>query len=101
MSLVLAGLSHRSAPLEVLEQVGYRPAEVPTALSCLLRVDGVNEVALLSTCNRTEVYAIVADGVPAERLGRFVALNRGLAWARVRHFCSAAAMARRAQSSRQ
>lgn len=86
MSLVLAGLSHRSAPLAVLERVAYRPPELAAALSRLLGVEGVIEAALLSTCNRTEVYAVVAPGVPAEYVGRFLVLDRGLPWGGLRPY---------------
>ncbi len=57
MSLVVLGLSHHGAPLTLLESVALDP-EARTALEAsLLRSTHVNEVVVLSTCNRTEVYA--------------------------------------------
>ena len=57
MSLVVLGLSHHGAPLTLLESVSLDP-EARTALEAsLLRSTHVNEVVVLSTCNRTEVYA--------------------------------------------
>ena len=57
MSLVVLGLSHHGAPLTLLESVTLDP-EARTALEAsLLRSAHVNEVVVLSTCNRTEVYA--------------------------------------------
>ena len=57
MSLVVVGLNHRTVPLPVLERVAVPPAEVPKALRDLAGREYLAEVALLSTCNRTEVYA--------------------------------------------
>ncbi len=57
MSLVVLGLSHHGAPLSLLESVAL-PAEERTALeAALLRSEHVTEAVVLSTCNRTEVYA--------------------------------------------
>ncbi len=57
MSLVVLGLSHHGAPLSLLESVALDP-EARTALeAALLRSTHLNEVVVLSTCNRTEVYA--------------------------------------------
>ncbi len=57
MSLVVLGLSHHGAPLSLLESVAL-PPEARTALEAeILRSEHVTEVMVLSTCNRTEVYA--------------------------------------------
>jgi glutamyl-tRNA reductase len=52
-------MSHRSAPVELLEKVGVGAEDVPKLLDEMLRAPHINEVALLSTCNRIEVYAVV------------------------------------------
>ena len=57
MSFVVVGLNHRTVPLPVLERVTVAPAHVPKALRDLAGREYLAEVALLSTCNRTEVYA--------------------------------------------
>ena len=57
MSFVVVGLNHRTVPLPVLERVTVPPALVPKALRDLAGREHLAEVALLSTCNRTEVYA--------------------------------------------
>jgi len=59
MSLVVVGLSHRSAPVEVLERVAVPAADAGKVLAQLLERDYVAEALLLSTCNRVEVYAVV------------------------------------------
>jgi glutamyl-tRNA reductase len=57
VSFVVVGLNHRTVPLPVLERVTVPPAHVPKALRDLAGREHLAEVALLSTCNRTEVYA--------------------------------------------
>jgi glutamyl-tRNA reductase len=57
MSLVVLGLSHHGAPLSLLESVALDP-EARTGLEvAVLRSEHVTEAVVLSTCNRTEVYA--------------------------------------------
>jgi glutamyl-tRNA reductase len=60
MSLVVVGLSHRSAPVGVLERVALSAADADKVLGQLLEREHVTEALLLSTCNRVEVYAVVA-----------------------------------------
>ncbi len=59
MSVLVVGLSHRTAPVEVLERAAVGAQEVPKLLDEMLRGTHVSEVVLLSTCNRIEVYAVV------------------------------------------
>ncbi len=59
MSLLVVGLSHRSAPIPVLERAAVPVADVRKVLGELLEREHVAEVLLLSTCNRVEVYAVV------------------------------------------
>jgi glutamyl-tRNA reductase len=59
MSVLVVGLSHRSAPVEVLERAAIGADDVPKLLDEMLRGEHVSEVVLLSTCNRIEVYAVV------------------------------------------
>jgi glutamyl-tRNA reductase len=59
MSLVVLGLHHRSAPLELLERTTVAPERLPKVLADLVGREDVREAVVLSTCNRTEVYAAV------------------------------------------
>jgi glutamyl-tRNA reductase len=59
MSVLVVGLSHRSAPVEVLERVAVGADEVPKLLDETLRSEHVSEAMLLSTCNRVEAYVVV------------------------------------------
>ena len=56
MALYALGVNHATAPLDVRSQLAIPPAVVPEALAGLCRLPGVAGAALLSTCNRTEVY---------------------------------------------
>ena len=56
MQLFALGINHHTAPLAVREQVSFDLARLPLALHDLLRAKPVREAAILSTCNRTELY---------------------------------------------
>jgi glutamyl-tRNA reductase len=59
MSFVVFGINHRTSPLSLLEKVAIAPADIPKMLRIIQNMDDIREVVLLSTCNRTEVYATV------------------------------------------
>jgi glutamyl-tRNA reductase len=61
MSILCLGINHRTAPLAVRERLAFPKAEVPEAVQALRRLPGVQEIVLLSTCNRVEVYAVATD----------------------------------------
>jgi glutamyl-tRNA reductase len=67
MSLYTLGLNHHTAPLDVRERVSFSPDAVGHALRDLLSRPKVREAAILSTCNRTEVYVHGADPQPVVR----------------------------------
>ena len=56
MQLFALGINHHTAPLAVREQLAFDPARLGAALQDLLRGKQVREAAILSTCNRTELY---------------------------------------------
>ena len=62
---VLVGLSHRTAPVEIREQVVFSEEAVPGALSRLRQEFGLPEALILSTCNRTEIIANGDEGLIA------------------------------------
>ena len=59
MSVLLFGVSHRSAPVSVLEQLSTNEAEQAKIIDQVLQSSLVTEAMVLSTCNRVEVYAVV------------------------------------------
>lgn len=84
MSLLAVGLSHRSAPMAVLEEAAVDAAGVEALAQALAACENVREVLVLGTCNRLEVYAecgtfhgalaeigqclVAATGIERERL---------------------------------
>ncbi len=75
MTLFALGINHQTAPVALRERVAFGESAVPAALAELRALPGVREVALLSTCNRTELYAH-ADG-DGRVLGDWLATHRG------------------------
>lgn len=66
MSLLVVGLNHTTAPVEVRERVAFAPEQVPEALRRACGAGGVAEAVILSTCNRTEFIAVTGGGAEAE-----------------------------------
>lgn len=56
MALVTLGINHRTAPVEIRERVAFTPERMAEAFSELRAASGASEAAILSTCNRTELY---------------------------------------------
>ena len=63
MTIVNVGVSHRFAPAEVLKKLAVPSAELGGVLARLHALPSIGEVAVLSTCNRVEVYAAVTGPV--------------------------------------
>jgi len=64
MALLALGLNHKTAPVKIREQFAFTPEAVPEALRALTTEGRVREAALLSTCNRTELYCGVTEAGP-------------------------------------
>jgi glutamyl-tRNA reductase len=64
--LLLLGLSHRSASLDVRERHAVQPVELEARLTSLLATGSVKEAFVLSTCNRTEALVVSSDPVAAQ-----------------------------------
>ena len=82
MSVVVIGLSHRSAPVELRERFAFAEARIPATLQELRTAGIAQEAVILSTCNRVEIYTATA----LEPAGAFSALKQFLATA---HNCPA------------
>ena len=67
MAVIVAGISHRTAALDVRERLTFRASEMGPALERMRQASGAVEGVMLSTCNRTEVYLVegAEDAVPA------------------------------------
>ena len=61
MPVILMGFNQKTASVEVRERFTYSDEQVPSLLQRLHGSQGVDEIALISTCNRTEVYAVTQE----------------------------------------
>jgi glutamyl-tRNA reductase len=74
MPFFTLGISHLTAPVAVRERLSFTPEQIPASLRALLALPGVREAIILSTCNRTEIYAdLEGDG---EALAQWLAAER-------------------------
>jgi len=81
LALIVAGISHVTAPIEVREKLTFRPQDAVRELAHLRDEKLIREGVILSTCNRTEIYAVEESGdalsdfssLLSRRLGRDVA----------------------------
>jgi glutamyl-tRNA reductase len=78
MALFTLGINHHTAPLSVREQVAFNADKLHHALTEVTRANIAREVAILSTCNRTEIYC-AADNpeVAVDWLAQYHAIERG------------------------
>jgi len=67
MKLVLAGINHTTAPVQLREQLAFRTEDIPAALLDM-QSRGAREALIVSTCNRVEITAALDDDVPFESL---------------------------------
>lgn len=81
MAIVLVGLNHKTAPVEVREQLAFTDEACADSLRALVDGEVVREGLIVSTCNRVEILAAAAGqqgAEAAERLTRFLATVRSI-----------------------
>ena len=74
MNIVVVGLSHKTAAVEIREKIAFSPTQMEKPLGMLVALDGITEGVIVSTCNRVEVYVTtrdIAGGIA--RVKRFLA----------------------------
>jgi glutamyl-tRNA reductase len=72
--IVIVGVNHRKAPVEVREQVNFNDGLLDDALRQLIALEPIEEGVILSTCNRVEVVTATTDGdLAVETLTAFLA----------------------------
>ncbi|HZP48012.1 MAG TPA: glutamyl-tRNA reductase [Vicinamibacterales bacterium] len=73
MKLLLVGISHRTAPVEIRERVDFNVRGLPEALTSLASRGSAKEAVIVSTCNRAEVYVACDDaGAARADVSRFI-----------------------------
>ena len=78
MSIIALGLNHTTAPLDLRERAVVDDVGMPSALRSLSNFPGVSEAAILSTCNRTDLYCGIGAGqdAPTRWFGDFLGIDR-------------------------
>lgn len=77
MHIVAVGANHKTAPIELRDRLAFAPGHMAGALQALSSLDDVAEAAILSTCNRTEIYA-ACSRPQTQALLDFFSENRGI-----------------------
>jgi glutamyl-tRNA reductase len=79
MGIIVVGLSHKTAPIEVREKLNFPESTLPDALRKLMTYEGIRESLIVSTCNRVEIYAFVQDSVKGiDRIKQYISDYHGL-----------------------
>ncbi len=79
MGIVVVGLSHKTAPIEVREKLNFPETTLPEALRKLMSYEGIRESMIVSTCNRVEIYSSVGDSIKGiDRIKQFISEYHGL-----------------------
>lgn len=73
MKLLLTGLSHHTAPVEVRERLAFPEPALAEALGTLRQAAGADEAMILSTCNRVEIAVTTQNGNATDAVRRFLA----------------------------
>ncbi|MGB3615823.1 MAG: hypothetical protein WBA10_18650, partial [Elainellaceae cyanobacterium] len=87
MNIVVVGLSHKTAPVDVREKLSIPAETIEAAIAHLMSYPHVDEVAILSTCNRLELYAVIQDteyGI--QEINQFLSEHSKLPVARLRPY---------------
>ena len=61
MNLIIVGLSHKTAPVEIREKLSFPSQTIGEPLNRLCTSYGINEGVIISTCNRVEIFAVTRD----------------------------------------
>ncbi len=87
MYILLAGLNHRTAPVEVRERFAFCGTDLNRAYDSLKKEKAIEGAVILSTCNRTEIYATARDieaGMPV--LHNFLLDFSGMQWDELKNY---------------
>ncbi|MEQ1518008.1 MAG: glutamyl-tRNA reductase, partial [Usitatibacteraceae bacterium] len=79
MPLFTIGFNHRTAPIEVRERIVFPLEAQRPAVENLKRESGADEIALVSTCNRTEIYVRGSERSVADRVSLWLSSQPGAA----------------------
>jgi glutamyl-tRNA reductase len=74
MNIIVVGLSHKTASVDIREKVAFAPTQMDKPLRAVVSLDDITEAVIVSTCNRVEIYAVTKDIAGGmARIKRFLA----------------------------
>jgi len=85
---LLVGISYKTAPVEIREKFSFNSENIPKLLSDISKISSIRECVVLSTCNRTEIYAFIdklSDEI-RERIERYILDISGMEKGFLKHF---------------
>lgn len=66
--LIVFGINHQKADVELREKAAFSPESIPSLLETMTKAEQIAEAVVLSTCNRSEIYAFAAPGQSVKNL---------------------------------
>lgn len=84
MTLIAFGINHKTAPIELREKIAFSPDAIVDALALLGEKTGAKESVIVSTCNRTEIYAQL-DEPQVNNIGNWLADFHGVDASELQH----------------
>lgn len=79
MNLICVGISYKQTPAKLRDRCAFSPSKTTETLPSLVSQDGIAEAVIVSTCNRTEIYALCVPGTQSESLlVGFIAQQAGI-----------------------
>ncbi len=87
MTLFVFGINHTTAPVDVREKLAFAPEITASALQQLVSQTAISEAAILSTCNRTEVYGSLSEvaGEPRQLVAQWLSEFHQVSFDQVEH----------------
>jgi len=76
--IAILSVNHKIAPVEMREKVAFSDSDLNNALINLNELNGVNSCVILSTCNRSEIYAVVNSNDPNLILSEYLSKSHGM-----------------------
>ena len=58
-NFILVGISYKTAPVEIREKFSFAKENIADETKAIHGIDGIRECVVISTCNRTEIYAFI------------------------------------------
>ena len=80
MNIAVVGLSHKTAPVEIREKLSIPEAQIEKAIAHLCSYPHIEEAAILSTCNRLEIYIVMVAEQATQEVTQFLAEHSKLSF---------------------